>query len=371
MRVAILGTRGIPAQYGGFESFAERLAVGLTEMGFEVTVYCEARSAAPPDQWRGVNLKYISASPALGSFQTIYYDVKSLIAARTGYDVVYMLGYGAALFCFIPRFWGTPTWINPDGLEWARAKWGRLAKLYFRLMEWTSIQIADRIIADSKAIEESLQSRHGSLRASSVIPYGCEVVKSPPKADFLEQFCLTPDQYYLIVCRLEPENHVREILGAFQQSQSRRKLVVVGNRAAGTRYVEDLLKRRDDRIQFIGTVFDSPLLISLRYHSFAYFHGHSVGGTNPSLLEAMGCANFIFAHDNPFNRETLGEAGRFFRSVEDLTRLIDEVDGNPSIRSPFKDAARRRALQYFSWSEIVAKYAALMRSALSGKERER
>lgn len=368
MRVAILGTRGIPARYGGFETFAERLAIGLTKLGINVTVFCEAGTGLEPDQWQGVNLKYISAPP-LGPLQTIYYDLKSLIAARKGHDLVYMLGYGAAPFCLIPRFWGTPTWINPDGLEWARAKWGRLAKLYFRLMEWTSVRFADRIIADAKAIEESLQSRHNNLKPCSVIPYGCDIVEDSPNPEFLEKFRLNPEQYYLVVCRLEPENHVREILQAFRASQSRRKLVVVGDRASGTRYVEELLAIQDERIQLIGTVYEPPQLLSLRYHSLAYFHGHSVGGTNPSLLEAMGCGNFILAHDNAFNRETLGQAGKFFESIESLTNAINEVDADPSIRSHFKEAARERARRCFSWNDIVARYAELMRQTALG-ERE-
>jgi glycosyltransferase involved in cell wall biosynthesis len=360
-RVAVLGTRGIPAGYGGFETFAENLATGLSELGFDVTVFCESGTSVELEAFRGVKLRYVSA-PALGPLRTILYDLRCLWMARSGFDIVYMLGYGAALFCFIPRLFGSEVWINPDGLEWARAKWGPAAKLYFRLMEWVSIRTANRIIADAKTIEISLASRHGELKACSVIPYGCEVVEVPPAREPLSKWDLEADEYYLLVCRLEPENHVREILQAFKSSRSKRKLIVVGNHASGTRYVESLLSIHDPRIQMIGTLYDQDQLRSLRYYSFAYFHGHSVGGTNPSLLEAMGCGNLIMAHDNPFNRETLAEAGTFFTTPDDLTQAIESVDRNPLGRGHFQQAARSRARENYSWQEIIAKYAELMRN---------
>ena len=218
MRLAILGSRGIPAHYGGFETFAERLAVGLRERGFDVTVFCESGEASAPNVYQGITLHYVP-SPSLGPLQTIVYDLGCLWAARKGYDVVYMLGYGAAPFCFIPRLWGTEVWIDPDGLEWKRAKWGFVAKNYFRLMEWISLRTANRIIADAEAISAILTSRHGKLKACTVIPYGCEVIETPPPAEPLSEWNLVPDDYYLVVCRLEPENHVLEILEAFQRQK--------------------------------------------------------------------------------------------------------------------------------------------------------
>ena len=359
MRIAILGTRGIPARYGGFETFAEKLAVGLCERGFGVTVFCEAAESSGPDVFQGVKLRYVSA-PSLGPLQTILYDVQCLWAARKGYDVVYMLGYGAAPFCLIPRLWGAKVWINPDGLEWARAKWGFVAKSYFRLMEWASLHAANRIIADAHAIAASLASRHGKLQACTVIPYGCEVIETPPPAEPLAEWGLVPGRYYLVVCRLEPENHVLEVLQAFQQSGSNRQLIVVGNHLAGTSYGAQLLSVRDPRIRMIGTVYDQATLTCLRYYCFAYIHGHSVGGTNPSLLEAMGCGNLIFAHDNPFNRETLGDCGFYFASPKELVRAIDGAKRQDSELARLREASRSRARAKYRWPEIVARYAALL-----------
>ena len=358
MRLAILGTRGIPARYGGFETFAEKLAVGLCERGFEVTVFCESGGPSAPESFQGVKLRYVSA-PCLGPLQTILYDLRCLWAARKGYDVVYMLGYGAAPFCLIPRLWGTEVWINPDGLEWARAKWGFVAKSYFRLMEWRALHAANRIIADAEAIATSLASRHGKLPSCTVIPYGCEVIETPPPAEPLSQWNLVPEGYYLVVCRLEPENHVLEILQAFQRSPSNRQLIVVGNHLTETRYVAQLRALQDPRIRMIGTVYDQCKLTCLRYHSFAYIHGHSVGGTNPSLLEAMGCGNLIFAHDNPFNRETLGSCGFYFANAPALTQAIDRAEEEYTELGRLREASKSRARANYRWPDIISRYVAL------------
>jgi glycosyltransferase involved in cell wall biosynthesis len=363
MKITILGTRGIPASYGGFETFAEKLAIGLSARGFDVTVFCEAGEAAAPDLFQGVKLRYVSA-PSLGPIQTILYDLRCLFAARKGYDVVYMLGYGAAPFCLIPRLWGTEVWINPDGLEWARAKWGFFAKSYFKLMEWASLHAANRIIADAEAIATSLASRHGKLLSCTVIPYGCEVIETPPPAEPLSEWGLIPESYYLVVCRLEPENHVLEIVQAFQRSRSKRQLIVVGNHLTETRYVAQLRSVEDSRIRMIGTVYNQAKLTCLRYHSFAYMHGHSVGGTNPSLLEAMGCGNLIFAHDNPFNHETLGTCGFYFAKSPELTQAIDRVEKEEAKLMRLREASKSRARTNYRWPDIVSSYVTLLEQTL-------
>jgi glycosyltransferase involved in cell wall biosynthesis len=274
-----------------------------------------------------------------------------------------MLGYGAAPFCLIPRFWGTEVWINPDGLEWARAKWGLVARSYFRLMEWASLHSANRVIADAAAIETSLVERHGKLTACTVIPYGCEVIETPPPVKPLSEWSLDPQDYYLVVCRLEPENHVLEILQAFQRSHSTKQLVLVGNHLAETRYVAQLRTVQDSRIRMIGTVYDAAKLTCLRYHSFAYLHGHSVGGTNPSLLEAMGCGNLIFAHDNPFNRETLGTCGFYFVNVTELAQAIDRAEQGELELEQFREASRSRARKNYHWQGIISRYVTLLERA--------
>lgn len=359
MKLAILGTRGIPARYGGFETFAEKLAIGLTRMGHEVTVYCEAGTWLMPTEYHGVQLRYMP-TPRLGPLETILYDAKCLWDARTGYDVVYMLGYGAAPFCAIPRLYGTEVWINPDGLEWARAKWSAAGRAYLRMMEWFAVRVGDRLIADAAAVADSLASRHGALNSCTVIPYGCEVVDTVPCTDPLAEWGLIPESYYLVVCRLEPENHIREIMRAFQQSQSTRELIVVGDHCAPTHYVRELCKVRDPRIRMIGTVYDQKKLVCLRAHAFGYMHGHSVGGTNPSLLEAMGCGNLVFAHDNPFNRENLGDHGLFFANPDELARAINRMERDDAGRQERRRSLAARARASYRWPDVIAKYAELL-----------
>jgi len=360
MKIAILGTCGIPAHYGGFETFAERLAIGLCERGFEVTVFCESGDTAGPDVFQGVRLRYVS-TPSLGPLRTILYDIRCLWAARRGFDFVYMLGYGVAPFCVIPRLWKTEVWINPDGLEWARAKWSPIAKAYFRLMEWSSFYAANRIIADAEAIATSIASRHGRSSKCTVIPYGCDVVESQPSFEVLSEWGIEPGSYYLVVCRLEPENHVLEILKAFQRSLSNRTLVVVGNHLSGTMYAEQVRSVEDRRIQMIGSLYDHDKLVCLRYHSFAYMHGHSVGGTNPSLLEAMGCGNLIFAHDNIFNRETLGPCGIYFGNEPELTQAIDRAEREEDELDRLREASKARARVNYRWQDIISRYVALLK----------
>jgi glycosyltransferase involved in cell wall biosynthesis len=361
MKLAILGTRGIPASYGGFETFAEKLASGLSTRGFDVTVFCELGKSSGPAVFQGARLRYVSA-PSLGPLQTVLYDLRCLWAARKGFDVVYMLGYGAAPFCVIPRLWGAEVWINPDGLEWARSKWGFVAKNYLRLMEWTSLRVANRIIADAEEIAAGLASRHRKLPACTVIAYGCEAIEEPPSTEPLSEWGLAPGDYYLVVCRLEPENHVLEILQAFRQSHSKKQLILVGSHRNETRYIAQLRTVQDSRIRMIGTVYDQAKLTCLRYYSFAYMHGHSVGGTNPSLLEAMGCGNLVFAHDNPFNRETLGPCGFYFSSTLELAQAIDRAEEENTGLARLRDASRSRAGANYRWADIVSRYAALLQA---------
>jgi glycosyltransferase involved in cell wall biosynthesis len=363
MKLAILGTRGIPAHYGGFETFAERLGTGLAARGWDVTVYCEGSGKGKPSRFEGVHLEYVPA-PDIGSLSTVLYDARCLWKARERFDVVFMLGYGAAPFCLIPRLWKREVWINPDGLEWARHKWNGIAKKYFQCMEWTSMRVADRIVADAQAIAEHLSRRHGRLQSCSVIPYGCEIVDAPPPNRLLDEWRVDAEGYYLIVCRLEPENHVLEILRAFQQCGSKRQLLVAGNlRRNG--YVEKLRSVKDPRIRMIGTVYEREKLASLRYHSFAYFHGHSVGGTNPSLLEAMGCGNLIFAHDNPFNRETLGGCGLYFGRVNELVSGIAEAESRNGELAWLRNAAKSRARENYRWSDVIDSYERLLKRTLA------
>ena len=357
-RLAILGTRGIPAKYGGFETFTEEISTRLVAKGNAVTVYCEGLEKASAH--KGVDLVYIP-SMKLGPLTTILFDLRCLWHARKDYDVIYMLGYGASIFCFLPRLWGTKVWINMDGIEWARAKWGFVAKVYFKIMEAFAVRIADRIIADAEGIKDYLQRRHSFKTPCSVVAYGGRIVEDATTA-VLNEYGLRPLGYYLIVCRLEPENHVLEILQGFAASNSTCSLIVIGNDRAVTNYVKKLELICDERIKFVGVVYDNVKLSSLRYHCRAYIHGHSVGGTNPSLLEALGCNNVVIAHDNVFNREVAGEAAVYFKTREDITKCIERIDSmEEKERSRLSCIAGKRIRDSYNWDVITEQYYSLLK----------
>ncbi len=359
MKLAILGTRGIPARYGGFETFAEELSYRLVSRGVEVTVYCESISEERPSDYKGVKLVYLP-SPRLGPLSTILFDLLCLWHARKSYEVVYMLGYGSALFCFIPRLWGTKVWINMDGIEWQRAKWSVAAKAYFKIMESIAVRIADRIIADAEGIKQFLLGRHSFTASCNVIPYGAQIVDSAP-ASVLDEYGLKPYEYYLVVCRLEPENHVLEILRGFAASRSMCRLIVIGNHMVNTAYGIRLNLVQDERIRFVGALYDQVKLSGLRYYCRAYIHGHSVGGTNPSLLEALGCGNPVIIHDNVFNREVAGDIGFYFRTSGDITNCIEKADNMQALdRDRLADAAKKRIREYYNWDVVADQYSALI-----------
>jgi glycosyltransferase involved in cell wall biosynthesis len=362
VRLAILGTRGIPAGYGGFETFAEELSVRLAARGVDTTVYCIADGSRLPETYQGVRLAYLS-SPNLGPLTTVLFDVLCLWHARKRYDVVYMLGYGSSPFCVLPRLWGGMVWINMDGLEWKRAKWGAVAKLYLRSMEAVAMRSANRVIADADGVRNFLRARHGGVTPCSVIPYGAPLVEHAPDTSLLASWDLNPHGYYLVVCRLEPENHVLEVVKGYCASADPAPLVIVGDTRVDTAYVRSLLAVRGDRIRFIGAVYDKDKLNALRYYCKAYFHGHSVGGTNPSLLEALGCGNIVLAHDNVFNKEVAAEAGKYFLAAEDIPALIREVESlDGRERSQWADRARHRIKNYYNWDAVTKKYLDLLQS---------
>lgn len=357
-RIAILGSRGIPAQYGGFETFAEQIAIHLAAAGHEVTVYCE-RGEQTLDSYRGVRLEYVTA-PRLGPFSTIVFDVMCLLKAMRRFDIVYMLGYGAALFCFLPRLAGAQVWINMDGVEWRRSKWSGPAKSWLWLMENAARFTASRLIADAEGISGHLNGRYQLHPPISTIAYGAELVEAAPDPGCLTRFDVAPSGYYLVVCRLEPENHVLEIIDGYLDSETDRPLLIVGGHEGEHPYLKALRSRASDKVRFIGTIYDPLLLRALRFHCYGYFHGHSVGGTNPSLLEALGCGNPVLAHDNLFNREVAADAGLYFTDEDAVPGLVDRLERESGLRECLCDNAYRRIREAYTWDRIAEQYLALI-----------
>lgn len=368
-QIALLGTRGIPAAYGGFETFAEQLAVSLVQRGHQVTVYAEAEWPNLPDSWHcGVRVRHIQ-KPKWGSASVIGYDCRCLVDARSEYDLVYMLGYGAAWACWLIRkVWGQRIWINVDGLEWARSKWGLSARTYLRFMEWVSSWAPTRVLADAQSIADRFQRHYPHGVPCSFIAYGAHVIESenyPVSA--LSKLNLNAGGYILVIARPEPENHLIEIIEGYCSSQVIWPLIIVGDVKPVTKYQSQLLSLAGERVRFIGAIYDSILLTTLRIHSACHVHGHSVGGTNPSLLEAMACGNVIIAHDNPFNREVARDAAWFFDSPECLAKRLRNVQSlSASDRDFIFHRVRTIISENYTWKLITDEYESLLRAELVG-----
>jgi glycosyltransferase involved in cell wall biosynthesis len=292
----------------------------------------------------------------------VAYDAACLWQARSSFDVIYMLGYGSSALCWLPRAWGNQVWVNMDGLEWARGKWGPVARWYLRWAEAIAMWTPDRIVADAAAIKANLQSRYRKLPPCDVIPYGCEIVNSACPEE-LHSLGLEPGSYYLVLCRFEPENHIKEIIEGFLDSGTRTRLVLVGDHARKSAYVQFLVGYKSDRVLFTGPIYDAARVQALRFFCRAYLHGHSVGGTNPSLLEAMGCGNVVIANDNPFNREVLGETGLFFSTSKSVGGCIGLVDSGRVDVSCMKKNVVERVKQFYTWDRITDHYCELIKLA--------
>lgn len=363
LSIAILGTRGIPAAYGGFETFAQELSIRLVQKGFDVTVYCEKIEENQTDEFKGIKLIYIS-SPSLGPLSTLVFDFFCLWHARKAFNLVYMLGYPPAFECFIPRLFGTPVWINMDGIEWYRSKWNLAGRTWMRMNEYLATLTANHLIADAQGIKDHLLRRHKKMPPCSVIPYGAPVLEEAD-CTLLKEFDVEAEGYYILVARLEPENHILEILEGYKDSISSFPLIVIGNISPSTPYIERLKSISDPRIRMIGGVYVEAKLQSLRFFSKAYFHGHSVGGTNPSLIEAMGCGNMIIAHDNVFNKEVLGNSGFYFSRADDIPNLISTLESKPHDIKKYSDAVRNRVETIYNWDIVSDQYIELIKTELN------
>jgi glycosyltransferase involved in cell wall biosynthesis len=243
-----------------------------------------------------------------------------------------------------------------DGLEWARSKWSWPARIWLKLMEAIAMWTPNRVIADSEAILDHLRERHTYLPPATFIPYGARVIETTPQEELLQEWDLKSQSYLLIVCRLEPENHLLEIIKGYQISSATLPLVIVGSYFENTKYAKALMKFSSKNIRFVGSVFNQDKLIALRYHSYAYLHGHSVGGTNPSLLEAMGCGNRIIAHDNKFNREVASGSAMYFSDANSLSAILSNLKNCPANGR----AAQDIIIECYTWDSVVSDYLNLL-----------
>jgi len=359
MKIGIVGTRGIPAKYGGFETFAEEVSSLLASSGFIVTVYCDRPESNKNSSVIGnVKLRHLSTTksdnPLLYYYLSIYYGLKEN-------DVVIVAGTGGSFFYFLNQLFRKILITNTDGLESRRAKWSFIKKRLIQLSEILAIKFSDHLIADSKGISQYLLHNYPILNKDklSTIEYGAPI-NITLNHKYLEELKLKKDNYFLVVSRLEPENNLRMIIEGYKITNDSKPLIIVGN-LINNSYVNSLLKNQSDRIRFIGGIYNKDEIASLRTGAFAYMHGHSVGGTNPSLLEALGSSNICICHDNIFNREVTNNNQLYFSNPDELKSRIEEMR-NYSNEQIFKlkNDARLRITSYYNWENIATKYKELL-----------
>ena len=355
LKVAILGTRGIPAAYGGFETFAEELSVRLVEKGIESFVYCERR-AGGEEIHRGVNLRYAQFKKQGNQLR---YYLHGLRWASGFADIILNAGTGGALFYKIRKSSRQVLITNMDGLEHKRGKWPFWARWFLHLSERLSVKYSDFLIADSQAIGKYLTGKYPDHKNKiRVISYGASAAAG--KDDMvLTEMGLDKGQYFLVVARLEPENNIDIIIEGFLRSRSRHKLVIVGA-VMNNKYCKSLLRRSNESIIFAGGIFDKERLATLRHHARAYLHGHSVGGTNPSLLESMAQGSLCICHDNPFNREVTNNDQYYFTDSQSLAEAISGLDkiATETIRN-IRRRNQNRIETFYSWDIVATQYSDL------------
>ena len=355
----ILGIRGIPARHGGFETFVEHLAPDLVARGWKVTVYCQEPGTGPirSDVWNGIN-RVLIPSGDFSPLSTIRFDLACVRdAARYG-STCLTLGYNTAVFGAILRMKGVANLINMDGVEWKRSKWSWPAKAWFYLNDWMGCWLGDHLIADHPQIEALLQTRANASKITC-IPYGaCEVVQADEAQ--LAQLGLLPKQYLTVVSRIEPENSILEIVRSFSSRERGVKLAVVGSLNDQDRYHRSIKSSASDEVTFLGGIYDRQILASIRAHCIGYLHGHQVGGTNPSLLEAMAAGNPVIAHDNRYNNWVAGDGALYFAQESGIDSAIDQLLTNPGLRTSMSEQSLQRIRSDFSWETVLCRYHSLL-----------
>jgi glycosyltransferase involved in cell wall biosynthesis len=366
LRIAILGTRGIPNRYGGFEQAATYISAGLVAKGHAVTVYAAHNHPYRNTSWKGVHLIHCYDPGYMGSAGQFVYDLNCILDARKrNFDIWLFLGYTSS------SVWGrlyprnAVCISNMDGLEWKRSKYSAPVKKFLQFAEKLAVRYSHFLIADSPVIQSYLLEKYKA--ESTYIAYGAEIYNEQDEHLF-SAYGIEKYNYYLILARMEPENNIETILDGFCKSQTEKKMMVVGN--LDTAFGKYLLRKfnTNKRIFFCKPLYDAEKLHTLKLYCSLYFHGHSCGGTNPSLLEAMADRTLICAHDNPFNRHILGEDAFYFSTPADIQKRIEE----PAHETDEKKMTENnfgKIMEQYNWPKIVSVYERFMMDCYNSFQR--
>lgn len=364
----MIGTRGVPARYGGFETCVEEVGSRLVRMGHEVTVYCRDTGrggSTSGDHHLGMRSVRL---PALRrkTLETLSHTALSTVhALGHAPDVAFVFNAANAPFLPILRARRIPIVTHVDGLEWRRAKWSGLGARYYRLVESLAVRWSDALIADARGIQDYYTRRFGAR--TEYIPYGAPVLGAVG-TDALTSLGLRSRSYHLVVARFEPENHVHLAVEGHRRSDARNPLVVVGSAPYADDYTARISKLAHDcpNVRLLGPVWDQSALDQLYAHALTYIHGHSVGGTNPSLLRAMGAGTATSAFDVNFNREVLGEYGEYFRNADELAELCEKAEAQPE-STVHRGHAQIASLDRYTWDGVAQGYADLAARVASAR----
>jgi len=358
MKIAIMGTRGIPANYGGFETFAEKLSTRLVKRGHEVTVYGRTNTIDyEGDEYKGVKLVLLPTI-AHKYFDTVGHTFLSVLHGLSrDFDAVLICNSVNSSFSWIPRLKNQKVALNVDGLEWQRAKWNKAGQWTYRFSEYLATFLPNHIVTDSVVIERYYKNRLGA--PSTFISYGAPTERVKTTA-VLDQYGLKPREYVLYVSRLEPENNAHHIVRAFEKVKTDKKLIVVGDAPYSDAYIRALRETADDRIIFTGYVFGDGYQ-EFQSNAYCYVQATEVGGTHPALLEGMGYGNCIVAHDVPEHREALADAGCYYnyRDIDHLSQQLQHLVDHPAEVEAYRQKAGARAKALYSWDKVTDDYEAL------------
>jgi rhamnosyltransferase len=355
VKVAIIGSRGLPPRYGGFEIFAHYLAQHLADQNYLPVIYCVS-TLKNLEYDRRIKRVFIKTPPIRSLEKLTLSNLATLHAVFSEKaDVIIYLGVSGGLTAWIPKLLKIPIILNPDGLEWKRKKWNFLGRSFLILLERIAVRLSDTIIADNVAIGNYIETRY--RKKWVFIPYGCNdcLIHEGKWEELKDSYGLEKNNYYLVVGRNVPENNHDLIISGFLKSNSGKKLVIVSDKPANK-------PAKDEKIIFTGPIFDNIKLNTLRKYAFAYIHGHSVGGTNPSLLEAIACDNLVIAYDVPFNREVLEKYGLYFRSDEELENIIKSLElADDPIQTGMLKFYEQIRVEKYNWQRVVEAYEKVIR----------
>jgi len=373
MKIGILGLRGLPSTYSGYEAVMTELAPRLVQRGHDVTVYCRSGLfKEKPPEWRGVKLRYIPSIEHKVASTLTHSFLSITDASFRSFDVIFVVNAANGMFGFIPRLLGRPSVINVDGMEWLRPKWNSAAKFIFKNSARLGCTFYNEVVTDAEEMQRLYEREFGARTA--YIAYGANIADNPPVEGVLN-YGLEPRNYYLVLSRMVPDNNADTVVKGFVKSGSNKILALAGGadyrgNERELKFREELKAAANDRVKFLGHIGSPELVQELHAHAYGYIHGHQFGGVNPSLLTALGSGSCVLALNTKFNSEVLNgeQYGMLWKKdPDDLARLINKLDTNPQLAEDYRSRSADRIREKFTWEKITSDYEELFLSLLEKK----